>query len=323
MVLEANRLELKPSQEKRYPLGRYAKGGASHRNIGAAAPSTKANEVSVYDVAVEEFAKLFTGPEYEWKREVGGKPSVSAAPHHGKDWTVYDAQYLQPNNVRNSYFAGLKSAMSELYAHTIADTDIDLRDEWKRPAMRATEVGALVRAMRTEMDAALGAHRSYRFGADKVQGSFAIHALAQAAALDNLFLPVLQESTEPLPANADEAEPTGLLGTLLRLADGWDGDESVAPTAEAKAVIPEVFSRLSRYMPFAEAEVDGSTGEATFSWYFNDHTQSVTVTVVPSGRVIVIQSEVGQPSRRTVLNADELARLGRAAVDAGLNRIDG
>lgn len=323
MVLEANRLELKPSQEKRYPLGRYAKGGALHRNIGATAPSTKANELNAYDVAVEEYAKLFSGSEYEWKRELAGKSAVSAVPHHGKDWTAYNAQYLQPNNVRNAHFTGLKSAMSELYAHTVADTDMGVRVEWKRPAMRATEFEALVRAMQTEMEAALGAHRYYRFGADKVQGSFAIHALAQAAALDNLFLPVLQEATEPLPANADEVEPTGLLGTLLRLADGWDGHESVAPTAEAKAVIPEVFSRLSRYMPFAEAEVDGSTGEATFSWYFNDHTQSVTVTVVPSGRVIVIQSEVGQPSRRTVLNADELARLGRAAVDAGLNRIDG
>lgn len=324
MVLEANRLELKRSQEKRYPLGRYAKGGASHRKIGATVPSTKEYEFSGYDVAVEEYANLFSGPEYEWKRELVGKSAAGPVPHHGKEWTVYDLQHLQPNNVRNAYFTGLKTAMSELYAHTMADTALGMRQEWKRPNMRATEVEALVRAMRTETEATLGTLLPYRLVAERPQGSLAINALINSAVgLDELILSVLPDAAESLPSNADEAEPTGLLGALLRLADGWDGDESVAPTAEAKAVIPEVFSRLSRYMASAEAEVDGTTGEATFSWYFNDHTQSVTVTVVPSGRVIVIQSEVGQPSRRTVLKADELARLGRAAVDAGLNRIDG
>lgn len=113
-----------------------------------------------------------------------------------------------------------------------------------------------------------------------------------------------------------------VLDAILRLKDGWDGEGSVAPPDAAKASVADVCSHLSHFMPAAEPEIDPSTGEVSFSWYFDDHTASVSVTVLPSGRIVLVAARLGQPTRRQVFEPHEIARLNRAALGFGLNRVD-
>lgn len=118
----------------------------------------------------------------------------------------------------------------------------------------------------------------------------------------------------------DNVEPTDVLSEVLKLDDGWDGPGSIAPSLEAKLVSIEVFSHLASYLKDAEVEVDGSSGELTLSWYFDDDS-CVSVTVLSDGRVVVLGARLGAAASPTVLTRDQLDRLGRVAVDAGLHRL--
>lgn len=122
--------------------------------------------------------------------------------------------------------------------------------------------------------------------------------------------------------DASTSSSTDILDELLRLVDGWDGDGSVAPSRTIKSVAMDVFSRLGAYIHEAETEVDSSSGEVTFTWFFEDDS-SVSVNVLPDGRVVVVEASLRKPSRRTVLTRPQFDRLERVAVDAGLHRLHG
>jgi hypothetical protein len=149
--------------------------------------------------------------------------------------------------------------------------------------------------------------------------------------LDYIYLPLL-----PLPNLAGEllnrqlqyAEPVSLhsfevLDQLIKLDDGWDGDGSIGPSDTVKSVAAEVFSRLASYVTEAETEVDASTGEVTLTWFLDGGEASVSVNVLPNGRVVVVTARIDRPSQRTELGRDELGRLERVVIDAGLGRLHG
>lgn len=149
--------------------------------------------------------------------------------------------------------------------------------------------------------------------------------------LDYVYLPLLPlpgMTVELLNRQLQYAEPAPLhsfevLDQLFKLDDGWDGGGSVAPSDTVKAVAADVFSRLASYVTEAETEVDSSTGEVTLTWFLDGGEASVSVNVLPTGRVVVVTARIDRPSQRTELRREELGRLERVVIDAGLDRLNG
>ena len=147
--------------------------------------------------------------------------------------------------------------------------------------------------------------------------------ISASSTTNHTWYTLFREEPEPLqPPERNISSPITVLDEVLNLRDGWDGPESIAPSAATKELTIEVFSRLASYMVEAETEVDGSTGEVGLSWFFPDDS-CVSIAILPDGRVVVVEARLGTSSRQVVLNRHELDRLGRVAVDAGLKRLNG
>lgn len=126
----------------------------------------------------------------------------------------------------------------------------------------------------------------------------------------------------PSSEGASRAAYDSILRAILELHSGWDGEDSVAPTSEAKRSVVEVVSHLREFMDDVETEVDPSNGEVNLVWFTDNHRASLSVNIHPTGRVSIISSEIGKESNLHLLSQDQFDRISRLVGDAGIKRQD-
>lgn len=120
---------------------------------------------------------------------------------------------------------------------------------------------------------------------------------------------------------AADRGPHRISDEIVSLAPGWDGEGTVAPTSEAKRSTVAVIAAISTYLESAEVEVDPSDGGVTFRWFSSDERFLVSIDIRPTGRAIVTGSNVDGNGSRSSLAPNELDRVLRAAIDAGLTNL--
>ena len=118
-----------------------------------------------------------------------------------------------------------------------------------------------------------------------------------------------------------ELQTPRIIEDVLGLASDWDGEGSVAPSPQAKRAVIEISAYLRSYISGAEVEVDPSDGGVAFRWFRDDDKSLVSVDVRPSGRVIVVGTTRDGESKRKALVPQELQRVLRTVIDAGLTHI--
>lgn len=129
----------------------------------------------------------------------------------------------------------------------------------------------------------------------------------------------------PFPGREDDTDKPAcdrVVQEILELRSGWDDEGGVAPSSEAKRSFVAVAAYLSAYMEHAEFEVDPSDGGVALRWFARDNSGLVSVDVRPAGNVVVAGTNIGGKSTQKSLSVDELDRVLRSTIDAGLTRLD-
>lgn len=126
--------------------------------------------------------------------------------------------------------------------------------------------------------------------------------------------------TGPDPKSASIA--SRILSDIEALRDGWDGPESLAPTAAAKKTANSVVAQAAPYLANAEIEVDPTVGNPGFHWFSADQKSVISLTIQNRGGVVIVASSVDGASLRVSLKESELDKVGRALVDAGVGRLN-
>lgn len=125
-----------------------------------------------------------------------------------------------------------------------------------------------------------------------------------------------------LTSNQDAPAYTGLIQEILELRPDWDKEGGIAPSSEAKRSFVEITAYLAIYLDTAEFEIDASDGGVALRWFSKDNRSLVSVDIRPSGHAIVVGTNVEGRSSRKSLSFEELNRVLRTAIDAGLTRLD-
>ncbi|GAA0754922.1 hypothetical protein GCM10010203_17060 [Actinomadura yumaensis] len=119
-----------------------------------------------------------------------------------------------------------------------------------------------------------------------------------------------------------DASRPAVIDEVVSLVSGWDGEGSIAPTSEGKRSTVEIAAILGKFIDSAEVEVDPSDGGVALRWFSNSERALVSIDIRPTGKAVVVGTNVGGKSSRKMLAPNELHRVLRTAVDAGLTRLD-
>lgn len=153
------------------------------------------------------------------------------------------------------------------------------------------------------------------------------HIWQQILDFDHHLLPPEVSTIEPAAYNVAgtveaEASRPAVVDEIVSLVSGWDGEGSIAPTSEGKRATVEIAGILGRFIDSAEVEVDPSDGGIALRWFSSNERALVSIDIRPSGKAVVVGTNVGGKSSRKMLAPNELHRVLRTAVDAGLTRLD-